>query len=541
QTVITHNVAYQDDDLDAYDSDCDELNNAKVVLMANLYHYGSDALAEKAQQLEPKLYDGNVIKNTCAIVIPDSEETLMLAEGSRSKMPLKQQDPMVLEKKVNTTPVDYNSMNSSDPSPSKRPTKVEEKDLIITALKDELKRLKRKALVDNVVTTPTIALEMLQIDVERIAPRLWNNRTVHSDYLRLTQKQVAILREVSKKSIFYKLEYWHTLIEKNMLESLLGTLLMNEHSKDMIKARQDLEDNDIRLELWLVNNGNGKFLNLIPSTLSNLKTEQNFANTSKELNYLMSLDPARSIKRMMIIANMKSHDCHIMMQRLLPYEVQRYLPKEVATPIIKLCYIFKQVCASNLTARDMVKAKDQIINILCYFEKIFPLAFLDIMVHLVIHLPEEAFQGGPSHYSTDVALSVNLDDLDFVNMSMNDESTDVDAPTDDDNNDDDPDIIYDEDDVAIEIGDDEEDFIVESDDDMACVGGRSHGGDAGDEPRLGPNWIPNQREGLWQHLNDPTIITVRGKLHTVGSLVQARLQCSFKDQWKENKNKLEAQ
>ncbi|GKA04393.1 retrovirus-related pol polyprotein from transposon TNT 1-94 [Tanacetum coccineum] len=55
-----------------------------------------------AQQLEPKLYDGNVIKNTNAIVIPDSEETLMLAEESRSKMLLKQHDPMVLEKKVNT-------------------------------------------------------------------------------------------------------------------------------------------------------------------------------------------------------------------------------------------------------------------------------------------------------------------------------------------------------------------------------------------------------------------------------------------------------
>ncbi|GJR70355.1 hypothetical protein Tco_0016420 [Tanacetum coccineum] len=107
----------------------------------------------KAQQLDTKLYDGNVIKNTSAIVIPDSEETLMLAEESRSKMLLKQQDPMVLEKKVNTTPVDYavlnqlsqdfekrfvpqtelsaeqafwsqNSMNSSDPSPSCRPTKV---------------------------------------------------------------------------------------------------------------------------------------------------------------------------------------------------------------------------------------------------------------------------------------------------------------------------------------------------------------------------------------------------------------------------------
>ncbi|GJV78192.1 hypothetical protein Tco_1509776 [Tanacetum coccineum] len=56
---------------------------------------------KKAQQLEPKLYDGNVIKNTSAIVIPDSEETLMLAKESRSKMLLKQQDPMVLEKKVN--------------------------------------------------------------------------------------------------------------------------------------------------------------------------------------------------------------------------------------------------------------------------------------------------------------------------------------------------------------------------------------------------------------------------------------------------------
>ncbi|GKF32689.1 hypothetical protein Tco_0102487 [Tanacetum coccineum] len=61
--------------------------------------------------LELKLYDGNVIKNTSAIVIPDSEETLMLAEESHSKMLSKQQDPMVLEKKVNTTPVDYAALN----------------------------------------------------------------------------------------------------------------------------------------------------------------------------------------------------------------------------------------------------------------------------------------------------------------------------------------------------------------------------------------------------------------------------------------------
>ncbi|GKG32565.1 hypothetical protein Tco_0430075, partial [Tanacetum coccineum] len=46
RTVITNNAAYQADDLDAYDSDCDELNTARVALMVNLSHYGSDALAE---------------------------------------------------------------------------------------------------------------------------------------------------------------------------------------------------------------------------------------------------------------------------------------------------------------------------------------------------------------------------------------------------------------------------------------------------------------------------------------------------------------
>nr|GEX73238.1 retrovirus-related Pol polyprotein from transposon TNT 1-94 [Tanacetum cinerariifolium] len=46
QYVITNNVSYQADNLDAYDSDCDEINSAKIALMANLSHYGSDNLAE---------------------------------------------------------------------------------------------------------------------------------------------------------------------------------------------------------------------------------------------------------------------------------------------------------------------------------------------------------------------------------------------------------------------------------------------------------------------------------------------------------------
>ncbi|GJV68104.1 hypothetical protein Tco_1483613, partial [Tanacetum coccineum] len=149
---------------------------------------------KKTQQLEPKLNDGNVIKNTSAIVIPDSEETIMLAEESRSKMLLKQQDPMMLEKKVNTTPVDYvalnqlsqdfetrflpqtklsaeqafwsqNSINSSDLNPSCRPTKVEvSKELPkVSMVNTSLKKLKHHlAGFDVVVKERTTAIAITE-------------------------------------------------------------------------------------------------------------------------------------------------------------------------------------------------------------------------------------------------------------------------------------------------------------------------------------------------------------------------------------------
>ncbi|GJR75159.1 retrovirus-related pol polyprotein from transposon TNT 1-94 [Tanacetum coccineum] len=68
---------------------------------------------QKAQQSKPKLYVGDIIVQTNPIVIPDSEETLALAEESRSKMLLKHKDNMMLEKKkqVDTTPIDYAALN----------------------------------------------------------------------------------------------------------------------------------------------------------------------------------------------------------------------------------------------------------------------------------------------------------------------------------------------------------------------------------------------------------------------------------------------
>nr|GEY04525.1 hypothetical protein [Tanacetum cinerariifolium] len=58
QNVVTTNAAHQADDLDAYDSDCDELNSVKIALMANLSRYGSDNLAESNTEITS---DSNII------------------------------------------------------------------------------------------------------------------------------------------------------------------------------------------------------------------------------------------------------------------------------------------------------------------------------------------------------------------------------------------------------------------------------------------------------------------------------------------------
>ncbi|GKE16736.1 reverse transcriptase domain-containing protein [Tanacetum coccineum] len=86
-----------------------------------------------------------------------------------------------------------------------------------------------------------------------------------------------------------------------------------------------------------------------------------------------------------------------MMQRLLPYGLQQYLPDEVAKPIIELCLFFKQICSATLMEDDMLKAQSKVVDILCNLKLIYPPIFFDIMIQLVIHLPLEPLEGGPIH------------------------------------------------------------------------------------------------------------------------------------------------
>nr|GEU64028.1 ribonuclease H-like domain-containing protein [Tanacetum cinerariifolium] len=134
QTTILNTAAIQTEDLDAYDSNYDGVSNAKAVLMANLSNYGLDIILElqvfyddtykqalgyqnpfylkKAQRIKPTLYDGSVISSQhAASLVIDDEEILILEEVSRSKMLAKQNDPMLKEKKVNTTPINYVELN----------------------------------------------------------------------------------------------------------------------------------------------------------------------------------------------------------------------------------------------------------------------------------------------------------------------------------------------------------------------------------------------------------------------------------------------
>nr|GEX24029.1 hypothetical protein [Tanacetum cinerariifolium] len=46
QTIIPNNVAFQIEDLDTYDSDCDDISNGQAVLMANISNYGSKVILE---------------------------------------------------------------------------------------------------------------------------------------------------------------------------------------------------------------------------------------------------------------------------------------------------------------------------------------------------------------------------------------------------------------------------------------------------------------------------------------------------------------
>ncbi|GJS17790.1 hypothetical protein Tco_0412262 [Tanacetum coccineum] len=84
----------------------------KIKQLDNIIFKRGQSAQTKARESKPKLYDGNTILKMDTIVIPDSDETLMLCEESRSKMLLKEQDPLFEKHRVNTKPINYAILNN---------------------------------------------------------------------------------------------------------------------------------------------------------------------------------------------------------------------------------------------------------------------------------------------------------------------------------------------------------------------------------------------------------------------------------------------
>nr|GEX10454.1 retrovirus-related Pol polyprotein from transposon TNT 1-94 [Tanacetum cinerariifolium] len=236
QYVITSNAAYQANDLDAYDSDYDELNSTNIALMANLSHYGFDNLVEdfktrfvpqtelSAEQDFWSRYsvqsdEPNLSASTTIVEVPKELPKVSMVVEQHCDEKNKVQDKMknilkdndrLLAQSLSVDIVNivvYDPVNSAcmNVNAYERCVTIEfelqkdcinkeylqEKVLVITALKETLCKK-----TNEVVPLYSIDPKLLKINVTPLAPKLRNNRTVHIDYIRHTQKETATLREI---------------------------------------------------------------------------------------------------------------------------------------------------------------------------------------------------------------------------------------------------------------------------------------------------------------------------------------------------------
>ncbi|KAK8921612.1 hypothetical protein KSP39_PZI020469 [Platanthera zijinensis] len=214
-----------------------------------------------------------------------------------------------------------------------------------------------------------------------------------------------------KRSIFWELPYWktnlirHNLdvmhIEKNMFDNVFNTIMdIKSKTKDNVKARLDLQNICKRRDLEL-KEVNGKLLK--PKASYTLSKDERGIVLKWVKNLRLPDGYASNLGRCVNLEDysmhgMKSHDCHIFMERLFPLAFRDLLPEVVWNGLTELSQFFRDLCSTTLYESDMKKMEENIVVILCKLEKIFPPAFFDSMEHLPIHLAYEARVGGPVQY-----------------------------------------------------------------------------------------------------------------------------------------------
>ena len=186
--------------------------------------------------------------------------------------------------------------------------------------------------------------------------------------------------------------------ERNVAESIISTCMdFPDKTKDNIKARKDLEKICNRPSLVLLQSGakprasfclKSKQKKEVMVWLKNLKFPDGYAAGFR-----------RSVNlRTGKMNGLKSHDYHIIMERLLPVMFRGYLNNDVWTALAELSYFYRQLCAKEIKKDVMEKLEKEIPVLICKLEKIFPPGFFNPMQHLLVHLPYEAKIGGPVQY-----------------------------------------------------------------------------------------------------------------------------------------------
>ncbi|GKB98108.1 retrovirus-related pol polyprotein from transposon TNT 1-94 [Tanacetum coccineum] len=74
--------------------------------------------------------------------------------------------------------------------------KLQEQGLVIAALKNELRKLKGKALDKEATETHSVDPKVSKDNMEPITPKLLNKRTAHSSYIKHTQEEALVLRDI---------------------------------------------------------------------------------------------------------------------------------------------------------------------------------------------------------------------------------------------------------------------------------------------------------------------------------------------------------
>nr|XP_025625964.1 uncharacterized protein LOC112718415 [Arachis hypogaea] len=212
-----------------------------------------------------------------------------------------------------------------------------------------------------------------------------------------------------KRSIFWDLPYWkdnlirHCLdmmhIEKNVCDNVLFTVLDDKQkTKDNLAARKDLQLMGIREQLHPFTNSS----KYPPSCFRMTNADKDiFLSVLKSVSfpdgYSSNISRCIDLKKRKVFG-LKSHDSHILMEHILPIAFRRSLPKEVTSVLIELCNYFREVSGKSLAVDNLEKLRHRIALTLCHMEMIFPPSFFTVMVHLVIHLAEEAMIAGPVQY-----------------------------------------------------------------------------------------------------------------------------------------------